>query len=84
MSKCDWRCHTVTTPDSPVSRAWGLWLSGPHRGLYLDALYPTKAEAISAAREKIEKDWADLAIIRRLDMGAITRIGARVAKDGGQ
>jgi hypothetical protein len=31
---------------------------------------------MSAAREMLEKKWADGAIVRRLDMGAITRLEA--------
>lgn len=71
----DWRCHTtVSAADHTITEAWGVWLTGPHRGLTLEALYPDEAEAMSAAREALGKGWSDEAIVRRVTLGPIVRL----------
>lgn len=75
--KADWRCHTTVAGDTDRRTAWGMWQSGPHVGLHLSDLYPTRAEALSAAREMLGKQWADLVVVRKVTLGPVTTMKAR-------
>ena len=74
--KADWRCHTTVAGDADRRIAWGMWRSGPHVGLHLSDLYPTRAEALSAARETLGKQWADLVVVRKVTLGPVTTMKA--------
>jgi hypothetical protein len=70
--KDDWRPHTIALGDTERTTAWGLWLTGPHQALRLSDMYPSKSEALSAAREAVGKGWADHAVVRGLHLGPCT------------
>jgi hypothetical protein len=74
--KADWRTHTVVPGDTDQARTWGLWWTGPHVGLHLSDLYPSKAEAMSAARKMLGKGWADHVVVRRVTLGPCTSLRA--------
>lgn len=76
----DWRMHTILLGDTPRKRAWSVWGSAVHTGMFLYNLYPTKAEAESAAREFLTKGWGDYAMVRRVDLGPC-RVVNVVTKD---
>lgn len=67
--KDDWRCHRTVSGDAKMATAWGLWVTSPHTRLHLSDMYPSRSEAMSAAREAIGKGWADRAVVRRLGLG---------------
>lgn len=72
--KSDWRMHTILCGDTDRKTAWGLWVTGAHVGLHLQDLYPSKSEAMSAARESIGKGWWDHVIVRKVTLGPITSL----------
>ena len=73
--KADWRCHTTVAGDADRRIAWGMWRSGPHVGLHLSDLYPTRAEALSAARETLG-NGADSLWCGRSHWGPVTTMKA--------
>jgi hypothetical protein len=72
--KADWRAHTVLLGDTDRTNTWGMWITSPHVGLHLNDLYPSKAEAMSAAREMLGKGWADYVVVRRVTLGPCTSL----------
>jgi len=72
MYKADWRVHTIVVGDTDRTTAWGLWLTAPHQALHLSDMYPSKSEALSAAREAVGKGWTDRAVVRGLHLGRCT------------
>jgi hypothetical protein len=75
--KADWRCHTTVSGNADRKTLWGLWWSSPHVGLHLGDLYPSRAEAQSAAREMIGKEWADCTVVRKVTLGPCTTLSVR-------
>jgi hypothetical protein len=71
--------HTVVCGDTDRKRVWGMWVTGPHIGLHLSDLYPSKSEAMSAAREAITKEWWDHVIVREVTLGACEHLRAPVS-----
>jgi hypothetical protein len=65
----DWRMHTIVCGDTDRKRVWGMWATGPHCGLHMSGMYPSKSEAMSAAREGITKGWWDRVIVREIHLG---------------
>ena len=72
----DWRVHQTLSGDTNRRTAWGLWVTAPHVGLHLADLYPSKSEAMSAAREAIGKGWADSTVVRKITLGPCTTMSA--------
>jgi hypothetical protein len=75
--KADWRAHTTVPGDTDRTSTWGVWWTAPHVGLHLGDLYPSKAEALSAAREMIGKEWADCVVVRKVTLGLCTTLSVR-------
>lgn len=72
----DWRMHKTVSGDTARRTAWGLWVTAPHVGLHLSDLFPSKSEAMSAAREAIGKGWADRVLVRKVTLGPCTTMSA--------
>lgn len=59
----------VDSSHPTTRKGWGVWRSAPHCALHIVEIHDTKAAALSAVREMLEKGWGDYFVVRKIEFG---------------